>query len=171
MSKYREMTYGELKEAAKKLDLPASGNKEQLLERLEGADPEGTPVETEEEETHETPEDETPDEPVAQKPVKVSDRDVEKGLRGDAQKMKDHLAKQRKISIIIPMEPGVSPEIGEKIPFVVNMNGYRLSIKRGVYVEVPEQVAQMIMERLESEGKVGRSSRIDRDANTIEALG
>jgi hypothetical protein len=51
------------------------------------------------------------------------------------------------------------------------MNGYRFQIKRGTFVEVPEQVANMIKERLESEGKIGRNLRIDRDQNTLEALG
>jgi hypothetical protein len=173
MSQYSEMAYAELKAAAKELGLPATGTKEELLERLEGATPAETPEEPETEtpEEPEAPEEteEEPEEPVAK--AKVSDREVEKQWRGDAQKMKDHLAKQKKVSIMIPLEVGVAPEVAEKIPFIVNMNGYRFSIKRGVFVEVPEQVADMIKERLESEGKIGRNLRIDRNPNTLEALG
>lgn len=164
------MAYAELKAAAKELGLPATGTKEELLERLEGA----TPAETPEEPETETPEEteEEPEAPVEPAPKsQVSEREVEKQWRGDAQKMKDHLAKQKKVSIMIPLEVGVAPEVAEKIPFVVNMNGYRFQIKRGVFVEVPEQVADMIKERLESEGKIGRDLRIDRNQNTLEALG
>ncbi len=169
MSQYDNMAYAELKAAAKELGLPATGTKEELLERLNGA----TPAETPEEPEGTTPEpEEEPEAPVEPEPKgKVSEREVEKQWRGDALKMKEHLAKQRKVSIMIPLEVGVAPEVAEKIPFVVNMNGYRFSIKRGVFVEVPEQVADMIKARLESEGKIGRNLRIDRDQKTLEALG
>ncbi len=164
------MAYAELKATAKELGLPATGTKEELLERLEGATPAETPEEPETETSEET--EEEPEAPVEPAPkAKVTDREVEKQWRGDAQKMKDHLAKQKKVSIMIPLEVGVAPEVAEKIPFVVNMNGYRFQIKRGVFVEVPEQVADMIKERLESEGKIGRNLRIDRNQNTLEALG
>lgn len=170
------MPYAELQKAAKELDLPANGTKEELVARLEGATPAETPeepeVETpEEEETEEAAEEPEEPEAPADTKAKVTDREVEKQWRGDAMKMKDHLAGQRKVSIMIPLEVGVAPEVAEKIPFVCNLNGYRFSIKRGVFVEVPEQVANMIKERLESEGKIGRDLRIDRNSSTLEALG
>lgn len=169
------MAYAELQKAAKELDLPANGTKEELVARLEGATPAETPEEPEVETPEETEEaeEEVTEEPEAPaKPnAKVSDREVEKQWRGDAMKMKDHLAGQKKVSIMIPLEVGVAPEVAEKIPFVCNLNGYRFSIKRGVFVEVPEQVANMIKERLESEGKIGRNLRIDRNQNTLDALG
>lgn len=169
---YEDMDYAELQTAAKAAGLPANGNKEALLERLQAHDPAETPQEPEEEveeeveevEQEETP---TPDAPAA----KITDRDVEKELRGQAAKMKEHLAKQPKVAIMIPLEVGVAPEVAEKIPFIVNMNGYRFQIKRGTFVEVPKQVAEMVKERLESEGKIGRDKRIDRDSNTLDALG
>jgi bifunctional DNA-binding transcriptional regulator/antitoxin component of YhaV-PrlF toxin-antitoxin module len=175
MSEYAKLSYGERQTELKKLGLSASGNSEALLKRLEDFVPGETPEEEEqedevaEEDSVEAVEETEPSKPVSK--AKVSDQEIVKGLRTDAQKMKEHLAGQKKIAIMIPLEPGVSPEIGEKIPFIVNMNGYRLSIKRGTYVEVPEQVAQMIMERLQSEGKVGRERRIDRDEDTTAALG
>lgn len=179
MSKYSEMAYAELQKAAKELGLPASGTKEELLARLEEADStdetseDESEAETLEEDSVEAIEEE-PEEPVVPAPtrrVPVSDREVEKQWKGDAQKMKEHLDKQRKVAIMIPLEVGVAPEVAEKIPFTVNLNGYRFSIKRGVFVEVPEQVAEMIKERLESEGKIGKNLRIDRDQSTLEALG
>lgn len=170
MSIYSEMAYAELQKAAKELELPANGTKEELVERLEAANLAETPEEPEDEATEEI---EEPEEPKAstENTVKVSDREVEKQWRGDAMKMKDHLAGQKKVNIMIPLEVGVPPEVAEKIPFVCNLNGYRFSIKRGVFVEVPEQVAEMIKSRLESEGKIGRDLRIDRNPDTLEALG
>ena len=58
-----------------------------------------------------------------------------------AEIMRVHLAKQPKIRILIPVEGKEKP--GMTVP--VTINGYRLNIAKGVYVEVPEQVADMIM--------------------------
>lgn len=189
---YSEMEYAELQAAAKALDLPANGNKETLLARLEehaakngsadggegdtgeeGGDAgnEGDTGEGEGEGEGDEGGDTGETDPEPTPKAKVTDREVEKQWRGDAMKMKAHLAKQKKVSIMIPLEVGVAPEVAEKIPFVVNMNGYRFQIKRGTFVEVPEQVAEMIKERLQSEGSIGREHRIDRDQSTLEALG
>lgn len=54
--------------------------------------------------------------------------------------MKEALAKQPKVSIYIPLEKGESKNAVE----TVILNGYRLNIKKGVYVEVPKQVADII---------------------------
>ena len=147
------MTYGELKAACKEAGLPARGNKEELLARLEGG------VEATDE----------PEVPVEKETV--SESDVEKSLRADQKSMKAHLDAQPKVSIMIPFEAGVAPETAEKIPFVVNINGYRLSIKRGTFVQVPQQVAEIVQERLESEGKIGSQFKISNDPAKIEALG
>lgn len=180
MSKYSEMAYAELQKAAKELGLKSSGTKEELLARLEEGEGDSSEDESEGETggdegdtgAGDEGEDSTEEEPEAPKTKpKASDREVEREWRGDALKMKEHLAKQKKVSIMIPLEVGVAPEVAEKIPFTVNLNGYRFSIKRGTFVEVPEQVANIIKERLESEGKIGRDLRIDRNQNTLEALG
>jgi hypothetical protein len=85
--------------------------------------------------------------------------------------MKAHLDAQRKVSIMIPLEPGMSQESADLVPFTVNMNGYQLNIRRGVFVEVPDQVADMIKARLESEGKIGSQFEIGNNASKVEALG
>lgn len=183
------MAYAELQKAAKEAGLPANGTKEELLARLEEAD--ATPSdggdtgasegetqgdegdtgantgEGEEGEGDNTP---APTPPAAPK-APVPDKEVEKEWRGDAAKMKAHLEKQPKVSVMIPLEQGVAPEVAEKVPFVVNLNGYRFSIKRGVFVEVPQQIAEVVKERLESEGKIGSEYRIDRDPAKQAALG
>ena len=58
------------------------------------------------------------------------------------QRIKDSLAKQPKVKIIIPKEKSESNGAYE----TVQINGYLIQIKKGVYVEVPEQVAQIIMD-------------------------
>lgn len=52
------------------------------------------------------------------------------------------LKKQPKRTINIPKEPGESEDAFE----TVMINGYIMQIKKGVYVEVPEQVAKIIMD-------------------------
>ena len=56
--------------------------------------------------------------------------------------MKAKLARQEKVTILIPL--GKSEKPGTTTP--VTLNGYRLNIQHGVYVEVPKQVAEIIME-------------------------
>lgn len=162
---YAEMTYADLKAAAKEKGLAATGTKEELLARLEGAEPVETDLEPADEPAI-VPE----SEPVTEKKP-VTEQQVEKEWRSDIQKMKAHLEKQPKVSIMIPLEQGVPPEAADKIPFVVNLNGYRLAIKRGVFVQVPQQVAEIVQERLESEGKIGSEYRLDRNPDKQAALG
>lgn len=166
------LKYNELKSLAKERGLDASGTKEELVTRLKEAGVTGASEKSDEGDTE-------PDEvvenpvPTTPKPVvneKVEERKAEKALRNDARAMKAHLEAQPKVSIMIPFEVGENPENGKKVKFHCNLNGYAMDIPRGVYVEVPLQIADMIKERLESEGKIGAQWRIDRDARQQEAL-
>ena len=56
--------------------------------------------------------------------------------------MRLHLEAQPKVAIIIPLTPG---EVAGSTESVI-LNGYRLNIRKGEYVHVPEQVARVIME-------------------------
>lgn len=161
-----EMSYGELKELAKARGLSSAGTKDELLTRLANT-PDNQPSDESEEE-----EDEPKIEPPkpTSKPV-VTEQTVAQSQKQDQNAMKKHLESQPKVSIMIPLDPGVPPAIAEKIPFVLNLNGYRMEVKRGVFVQVPEQVAMHIQERLESEGKIGSEYRLDRNADKQEALG
>ena len=162
------MKYNELKALAKENELDATGTKEDLVARLSeagvtaGSD---TPAATEE-----TVND-TPSPAAINATERVESQKADKELKADAAAMKAHLDKQRKVSIMIPFEVGENPENGKKVKFHVNLNGYAMDIPRGIYVEVPEQVADMIKARLESEGKIGSQWRIDRDPNKQTALG
>jgi hypothetical protein len=61
---------------------------------------------------------------------------------GKAEKMRLHLEKQPKVAIMIPLGQGEAAGSSES----VILNGYRLNIRKGEYVYVPEQVARVIME-------------------------
>jgi len=56
--------------------------------------------------------------------------------------MKSILKKQKTRRVFIPKEKGEPEGATES----VILNGYRLNIKKGVYVDVPEQVADVIEE-------------------------
>ena len=71
---------------------------------------------------------------------------------------------------MIPFEVGENPENGKRVKFHVNLNGYAVEIPRGIFVDVPEQIADIIKARLESEGKMGSEWRLDRDPKQQEAL-
>lgn len=184
---YDEMKYAELQKAAKDAGLGGSGTKEELIARLKENDsadssqnePEAseTPevAENVEEEGNDeaeaSEEPENPAEPAAPKvDEKVAQRQADKALRTDAAKMKAHLDSQKKVSMLIPFESGVNAEQAKDVPFHVNLNGYAVDYPRGRYIEVPEQIADIIKERLESEGKIGQEWRIDRDAKKQAAL-
>lgn len=172
-TKLEDMKYNELKTLAKESGLDAAGTKEDLVARLKEAGITGSATNTgDSADTEPTEPVENPDQPAT--PVAVVERaentKADKALRTDAAKMKAHLDSLPKVSIMIPFEVGENAETGKKIMFHVNVNGYTMDIPRGVYVEVPLQIADMIKERLESEGKIGNQWRIDRDANKQNAL-
>lgn len=56
-------------------------------------------------------------------------------------RMKAHLAEQPKVRMIIPLE---GKEVRGKAFETVILNGYRLNIPKGVYVDLPEQVAEVL---------------------------
>lgn len=64
--------------------------------------------------------------------------------KSKAQAMKDNLAKQPKVKIFVPLDG--KEKKGTQLP--VTLNGYRVNVPKGLYVEVPEQIGQVIMESL-----------------------
>lgn len=157
MSKYTEMTFSDLRKACSAQGLSAAGTKDELVARLEGAEPTSNPA--------------APAPIVSEvKAKEVSESAVDREYRSDKEKVKARLERQPKIRTFIPIDQGVSQEVAEKIPFVVNINGYRVEIKRGTYVDVPMEIADMIRERLESEGKIGRQHLLSSDAARQQAL-
>ena len=100
----------------------------------------------------------------------------EKRWRTKAIIMRDKLAKQPKVRILLPLEPnqkkGVVKEVmirGRKETVYVSgtcvypqLNGYKLVIPKGVYVDVPEQVATLISKAHADTQDAGRDFLIDR---------
>lgn len=65
-------------------------------------------------------------------------------LGSKAAKMKEHLLSQDKVRIFVPRALGESPLIKQS----VCLNGYRLDLPKQAYLEVPMQVAEVIMDSL-----------------------
>lgn len=61
---------------------------------------------------------------------------------GKSERMRLTLEAQPKVPIMIPLSQGEAAGSTES----VILNGYRLNIRKGEYVMVPEQVARVIME-------------------------
>lgn len=60
---------------------------------------------------------------------------------GKAKAMKDSLLVQGRVRVLIPVDSGSDPSV----PFSVCLNGYRLDLPRNQYIDVPQQVAEVIM--------------------------
>jgi hypothetical protein len=171
---YGEMKYNELKALAAARGLNSSGTKEELIARLGEADGGDTGVDTKtsapvpppvtQETTSVTPK------PLSPTQDRAEQAKADREYMTDVQKMKKHLEAQPKVMIMIPFEAGEKPETAKHIKFSVRLNGYLMEVPRGVRVEVPQQVAEVIWERLESEGRIGQEWRVDRDANRSAAL-
>lgn len=58
--------------------------------------------------------------------------------------MKENLSKQQKVRIFVPLEG--KEKKGTQLP--VTLNGYRVNVPKGLYVDVPEQVGDVIAESL-----------------------
>ena len=90
--------------------------------------------------------------------------DPEKG--GKAEAMKAHLLSQPKVRIIIQKKQG---EEGNT-PLSVNLNGYRLDLPKNEYLDLPEQIAQLIMDSQQQRTEAIGESRVDGDAGKEKAL-
>lgn len=107
---------------------------------------EETPSNQEEEvETEEDGED-SPVKEEAIEPEKTEPAKIITGIMGSrvpinskAARMKEKLSKQNKVRILIPLD---GDKFGATTP--VTLNGYRMNILKGIYVEVPMQVADII---------------------------
>lgn len=82
---------------------------------------------------------------------------VEQVHMDKAERMRIHLEKQRKVRIFMPLEG--QEKAGTIHPVV--MNGYRINVPKGVYVDLPEQVADLIKKSLEQTEAAGAAFRLD----------
>ena len=104
---------------------------------------------------------------------KVNDRiqtggaltDPDKGSKAEV--MKKNLLLQDKVKVLIQVESGSDP----KVPFTVNLNGYRLDLPRNTYLEVPQQVAEVIMTSQQQTLAALDQFKISRNRDIESALG
>ena len=114
---------------------------------------------------------ETEDVEEVKKEVKVStkvDKKETLTLSSDpAVNTKNKLAKGEHVNFIIPMATGEKPGAYE----VVSINGYRLTIQKGVMVNIPIAIANLIAEKYKINMEAGSDKKINRSALTTEVLG
>jgi len=77
------------------------------------------------------------------------------------------LAKQPKLAMIIPLGPGEKAGAAE----TVQINGYRLTIQKGVRIDLPEAVANLIAEKYKIQMTAGQDKRLDRNQDVQDTLG
>jgi len=95
-----------------------------------------------------------------------------------AERMRQHLAKQPKVRILVPLGIGEKPGVikwvynkktkrreqvyikGAYLP--VQLNGFKILVAKGVYQEVPQQVADVISESQHMTSEAGKAFLIDR---------
>lgn len=98
---------------------------------------------------------------------RANERTDVKKWEGKAARMKAHLAAQPKVSFLIPLGFGEKKGAYE----TVIMNGYRLNIMKGVMVEIPRQVAELLAESYQLTAEAGQEFAVDRTDTVKEALG
>jgi len=95
-----------------------------------------------------------------------------------AERMRERLMKQPKVRILVPLGVGEKPGVikwvynkktkreeqvyvkGAYLP--VQLNGFKILVAKGVYQEVPQQVADVISESQHMTSEAGRAFLIDR---------
>jgi hypothetical protein len=87
----------------------------------------------------------TPVETPAQ-PEQRSSAKEEADFNKTVSDMKSYLAEQQKVEVYVPLEIGESLKSNPFVP--VTINGYRLNVPKGVRVQVPKPVADIIFESL-----------------------
>jgi hypothetical protein len=167
---YETKSYQELRKLCVENSLNGNGTREDLLARLQGAVLNDTDADTQTPTNDKISQPSAPSASTEDAVAPSVEKKVEREWRADAKAMEKHLAGQPKVRMMIPLEMGERAENGATIPFLINLNGYEMKIKRGEFIDVPKQVATMIQERLESEGKIGREWRMDRSEEAQTAL-
>lgn len=80
---------------------------------------------------------------------------------------KKRLDLQQKVWFMIPITPGESQGLSYE---TVTIDGLRMEIKKGVMVELPRQVAEILSEKYRVELNAGRDKRIDGNQEKLNAL-
>lgn len=177
-----EISYAALKKYAASIDVNASGTREELVLRIKEKwssqdsqkqeDQEDAPMESsssveqlidlvakQQAQINQLSEkisqlSEAPKSNVAARPDNVAQKHADK-----KESMRKQLESQKRITVMIPLEGKEKPGT----MFSVILNGYPIYIPKGVYVEVPQQIADVVQEsqqqtRIAEQGIVGDKS-------------
>lgn len=117
-------------------------------------------------------------EPIISSQMSASreDREVNKAWMNKAEVMRRHLESQPKVRVLIPLEGDeqlgvveVKSVAGHEVTLVKSgavwsktFNGYRVVIPKGVYTDVPQQVADNISQEYNQTQTAGRQWSLDR---------
>jgi len=71
-------------------------------------------------------------------------------LSAEAQAVKEKLAKEAKMPMFIPLDPGEKPGAYRS----VSINGYRCEVKKGKMISLPMSIAKLLMESYQIEAEV-----------------
>jgi len=96
-----------------------------------------------------------------------SHRDVGIEYENDVNNMKAKLDKQPKVKFFCPLSPGEPNGSTE----IVQINGFKMTIRKGQFVNVPEQVADILAEHYGLESPIEQQHNLDyQDEDTQNAL-
>lgn len=115
----------------------------ELVLLLEKSDESDKPEKSEDEEGEAEEDDGVKEEDEIETPTEqagITEGNIPVGSKAEV--MKERLALQSKITIMIPLES--KEKKGSTFP--VTLNGYRVNIQKGVYVPVAKQIAEVVME-------------------------
>lgn len=113
---------------------------------------------------------ESPEKPaVSTPPVKPAENPatIEAQLQDEISKTKAALEASPHVDFIIPVMPGENPNVPES----VQINGYRVEIKKGIMVNIPYAVAKLLADKYRIQMEAGKEKRIDRASDVEDALG
>ena len=100
-------------------------------------------------------------------PMKYGDPKTNPAKESKAEIMKETLLNQLKVKIIVPKAEGEDPTAR----LSVNLNGYRLDLPKNTYLDVPEQIADIIIDSQKQQTQALMPFRIDRDQKIEDVLG
>lgn len=99
-------------------------------------------------------------------PQEGAHTNAQKGLLSDAEATRRTLMKAKKVWFMVPLSPFEKDGAYEE----VYINGYRTTVKKGVMVEIPQPVMELLANKYRIETEAGKEFRIDRDDRTEDAL-
>lgn len=94
----------------------------------------------------------------------ASNADVGIEYKKMSDQMKKHLQSQPKVQFMIPLAPNEKEGAWES----VQINGYRMVIKKGTMVTIPQQVAQILADHYQIQMEAGKEHLIQNKGQDVE---